>query len=109
MPAASAGPTCTSLTASCRTCRVCEFCTTGRENLCPRARFTGYTIDGGYADVTIADARYVFRIPEAYSSPAAAPLLCAGLIGYRAYRLTGDGRRLGLFGFGAAAHLLTQL
>jgi propanol-preferring alcohol dehydrogenase len=91
------------------TCGVCEFCTTGRENLCPRARFTGYTIDGGYADVTIADARYVFRVPEAYSSPAAAPLLCAGLIGYRAYRLAGDGRRLGLFGFGAAAHLLTQL
>jgi propanol-preferring alcohol dehydrogenase len=91
------------------TCGVCEFCTTGRENLCPRARFTGYTIDGGYADVTIADVRYVFRVPDAYPSPSAAPLLCAGLIGYRAYRMAGDGRRLGLYGFGAAAHLLTQV
>lgn len=91
------------------TCGRCEYCTSGRENLCPRARFTGYTIDGGYAEYTIADARYVFEIPDAYADADAAPLLCAGLIGYRAYRMAGEGRRLGLYGFGAAAHLLAQV
>jgi propanol-preferring alcohol dehydrogenase len=90
-------------------CGACEFCASGRENLCPRARFTGYTADGGYADYTVADARYAFKLPERYSDAEAAPLLCAGLIGYRAYRLAGEGRRLGLYGFGAAAHLLTQV
>jgi len=91
------------------TCGRCEFCTTGRENLCSNARFTGYTRDGGYAEATIADARYAFRIPNRFDDAAAAPLLCAGLIGYRAYRMAGAGRRLGLYGFGAAAHLLAQV
>jgi alcohol dehydrogenase, propanol-preferring len=91
------------------TCGRCEYCASGRENLCPNARFTGYTRDGGYADATIADARYAFRIPDRYDDATAAPLLCAGLIGYRAYRMTGPGRRLGLYGFGAAAHLLAQV
>jgi propanol-preferring alcohol dehydrogenase len=91
------------------TCGRCQYCTTGRENLCPHARFTGYTRDGGYAQATIADARYVFNIPDSYESAAAAPLLCAGLIGYRAYRMAGTGRRLGLYGFGAAAHLIVQV
>ena len=91
------------------TCGQCEYCATGRENLCPRARFTGYTIDGGYAEAAIADARYAFLIPDPYAGPAAAPLLCAGLIGYRAYRMAGNGARLGLYGFGAAAHLLAQV
>jgi len=90
-------------------CGVCEYCRSGRENLCPRARFTGYHIDGGYAEHTIADARYAFRLPGQYSDAAAAPLLCAGLIGYRAYRLAGDGRRLGIYGFGAAAHIIAQV
>ncbi len=90
-------------------CGVCAMCRSGRENLCPRARFTGYQIDGGYAEYTVADARYAFRLPERYSDEAAAPLLCAGLIGYRAYRMTGNGRRLGLYGFGAAAHLIAQV
>ncbi len=90
------------------TCGTCEYCTTGRENLCPNAQFTGYTRDGGYAEATIADARYAFAVPASYESAAAAPLLCAGLIGYRAYRMTG-GRRLGLYGFGAAAHLIVQV
>lgn len=90
-------------------CGTCGPCRAGRENLCPRARFTGYTVDGGYADYAVADARYAFSLPEAYDDVGAAPLLCAGLIGYRAYRFAGEGRRLGLYGFGAAAHLLTQL
>jgi propanol-preferring alcohol dehydrogenase len=90
------------------TCGRCEYCTSGRENLCPNARFTGYTRDGGYAEATIADARYAFRLPEAFDDASAAPLLCAGLIGYRAYRMTGPGR-LGLYGFGAAAHLIAQV
>jgi propanol-preferring alcohol dehydrogenase len=77
--------------------------------LCSNARFTGYTRDGGYAEATIADARYAFRIPNRFDDAAAAPLLCAGLIGYRAYRMAGAGRRLGLYGFGAAAHLLAQV
>ena len=91
------------------TCGVCEYCTSGRENLCGEARFTGYQNDGGYAEYVVADARYVFKIPDVYSDADAAPLLCAGLIGYRAYRMTGEARRLGIYGFGAAAHLITQV
>jgi len=90
-------------------CGACGFCTSGRENLCPDARFTGYHIDGGYADFTVADARYTFKIPDGYADADAAPLLCAGLIGYRAYRMAGAGRCVGLYGFGAAAHLIAQL
>jgi propanol-preferring alcohol dehydrogenase len=90
-------------------CGACEMCRNGRENLCPNARFTGYQIDGGYADYTVADARFVFAIPEQYADIDAAPLLCAGLIGYRAYRMAGDARRLGLYGFGAAAHIIAQV
>lgn len=91
------------------TCGRCGQCIAGRENLCEEAVFTGYTRDGGYAEYTVAEASMVFAIPDAYDAVSAAPLLCAGLIGYRAYRLAGRGRRLGLYGFGAAAHLLTQL
>jgi propanol-preferring alcohol dehydrogenase len=91
------------------TCGECAFCRSGRENLCARARFTGYTIDGGYADKAIADERYCFRLPESYGDAAAAPLLCAGLIGYRSLRKAGDPRRLGLYGFGAAAHIVAQI
>jgi propanol-preferring alcohol dehydrogenase len=87
----------------------CAYCTSGRENLCRRARFTGYTLDGGYAEACVADARYAFHLPPGYSSIEAAPLLCAALIGYRSLRLSGDGRRLGLYGFGAAGHLVAQL
>jgi propanol-preferring alcohol dehydrogenase len=90
-------------------CGACEMCRSGRENLCPNARFTGYQIDGGYADYAVADARFVFAIPERYADVEAAPLLCAGLIGYRAYRMAGDPRRLGLYGFGAAAHIIAQV
>ncbi|HVJ30697.1 MAG TPA: zinc-dependent alcohol dehydrogenase family protein [Gammaproteobacteria bacterium] len=92
-----------------RTCGTCEPCRRGLENLCERAEFTGYTVPGGYAQFVTADARYCLAIPERYSDAAAAPLLCAGLIGYRAYRAAGDARRLGLYGFGAAAHLLAQV
>src|SRR5262249_26963995 len=81
----------------------------GRENLCEAARFTGYQIDGGYADYTVADARFVFRIPDRYGDVEAAPLMCAGLIGYRSYRFAGDARRIGLYGFGAAAHIIAQV
>ena len=91
------------------TCGECEFCTSGRENLCKRARFTGYTIDGGYAEFTIADARFAFPIPEPFEDVSAAPLLCAGLIGYRSFRKTGDAKRLGIYGFGAAAHIVAQV
>jgi propanol-preferring alcohol dehydrogenase len=91
------------------TCGSCGYCTSGRENLCARARFTGYTLDGGYAGHLVADARYCFPIPDPYADAEAAPLLCAGLIGYRAYRMAGEGRRLGLYGFGAAAHILCQV
>ncbi len=91
------------------TCGACEYCTTGRENLCRNARFTGYSIDGGYAEYAAADARYAFKLPEGYGDVDAAPLMCAGLIGYRSYRMTGDASRLGLYGFGAAAHLLAQV
>jgi alcohol dehydrogenase, propanol-preferring len=91
------------------TCGVCAFCRSGRENLCDQARFTGYQIDGGYADYTVADARFCFAIPAGYRDVEAAPLLCAGLIGYRALVMAGDARRLGLFGFGAAAHIIAQV
>jgi len=91
------------------TCGVCEFCRAGRENLCAKARFTGYQIDGGYADYTVADQRFCFAMPDGYSDVQAAPLLCAGLIGYRALRMAGDGERLGLYGFGAAAHIIAQV
>lgn len=91
------------------TCGECAYCSSERENLCARARFTGYHIDGGYAEYTIADERYCFPIPDAYDDAEAAPLLCAGLIGYRSYRATGRAARLGLYGFGAAAHLIAQL
>jgi propanol-preferring alcohol dehydrogenase len=90
------------------TCGTCEFCRSGRENLCPKARFTGYQIDGGFATETIADARFVFSIPPSYSDSAAAPLMCAGLIGWRALKAAGDGPRLGFYGFGAAAHIAVQ-
>jgi len=94
------------------TCGECVYCTTGRENLCDRARFTGYDIDGGYAELCVADARYCFPIPGEYDDAHAAPLLCAGLIGFRALRLAGEpavARRIGIYGFGAAAHLVTQV
>jgi len=91
------------------TCNECDFCSSGRENLCERARFTGYDLDGGYAEFVVADARFCFRIPTTYGAIEAAPLLCAGLIGYRTLRMAGDARRVGIYGFGAAAHLVTQL
>jgi alcohol dehydrogenase, propanol-preferring len=94
------------LGASCGTCR---YCSQGLENLCDRAAFTGATLDGGYAEHAVADARYCFAIPSRYAPEEAAPLLCAGLIGYRAYRAAGEGASLGLYGFGASAHLLIQL
>jgi propanol-preferring alcohol dehydrogenase len=87
----------------------CRYCKTRRENLCVNARFTGYDIDGGYAELTLADERFVFAIPEDYHDLQAAPLLCAGLIGFRAYRLAGDAERLGLYGFGGAAHIIAQV
>jgi propanol-preferring alcohol dehydrogenase len=87
----------------------CLYCRTNRENLCDRARFTGYTIDGGYAEFAVADARFCLHLPNRYSDVDVAPLLCAGLIGYRSYRKTGDARRLGLYGFGNAAHLVAQI
>ena len=88
---------------------VCAYCRSNRENLCDNARFTGYTLDGGYAEFTVADARYCFHLPERYNDVEVAPLLCAGLIGYRSYRKTGDARRLGIYGFGNAAHLIAQI
>jgi len=90
-------------------CGTCDFCRRGEENLCGQARFTGYTLDGGYAQYAVADARFCLQIPEQYSDSDAAPLLCAGLIGYRAYKAAGDAQNLGLYGFGAAAHLLAQV
>jgi propanol-preferring alcohol dehydrogenase len=87
----------------------CEWCESGRENLCPHARFTGCDIDGGYAEFTVADARFCFPIPEGYPDTQAAPLMCAGLIGYRALRMCGSAERVGMYGFGAAAHILTQV
>jgi len=91
------------------TCGGCRFCRSGRENLCERARFTGLDVDGGYATRAVADARYCFPLPEGYGDLEAAPLLCAGLIGHRALRMTGDAERLGLYGFGAAAHIVCQV
>ena len=91
------------------TCGTCRFCAGGRENLCPDARFTGYHLDGGFAEQLVADARYCFAIPEGYPDLQAAPLLCAGLIGYRALSMAGDAARLGLYGFGAAAHIVAQV
>jgi propanol-preferring alcohol dehydrogenase len=91
------------------TCGTCRFCSSGRENLCPDARFTGYDLDGGFAECAVADARYCFPIPEGYPDIQAAPLLCAVLIGYRSLVMAGDAPRLGLYGFGAAAHIVIQL
>jgi propanol-preferring alcohol dehydrogenase len=87
----------------------CAYCLNGRENLCDRARFTGYTIDGGYAEYTVADARFCFSVPREFADVEAAPLMCAGLIGYRALRLAGDGMNVGLYGFGASAHIVAQI
>ncbi|PYL63779.1 MAG: alcohol dehydrogenase [Verrucomicrobia bacterium] len=87
----------------------CRYCRSSRENLCDRARFTGYTIDGGYAEFTVVDARFCFRLPEQYNDVDVAPLLCAGMLGYRSYRKTGDARRIGIYGFGNAAHLIVQI
>jgi alcohol dehydrogenase, propanol-preferring len=91
------------------TCDACEFCRSGRENLCDQARFTGYTLDGGYAEYAVADQRFCFAIPESYSDTEAAPLMCAGLIGYRSLVKAGEGKRLGIYGFGAAAHIIAQV
>lgn len=91
------------------TCQHCSFCLSNRENLCDTAAFSGYDRDGGYAEYVVADARYCFHLPDRYDDIHAAPLLCAGLIGYRAYAMTGGAKRLGLYGFGAAAHIITQV
>ncbi|HTR72041.1 MAG TPA: zinc-dependent alcohol dehydrogenase family protein [Solirubrobacteraceae bacterium] len=91
------------------TCGECRYCVGGRENLCDRARFTGYDIDGGYAELAVADERFCFPVPAGYPDEQAAPLLCAGLIGYRALRLVGEAERIGFYGFGAAAHILCQV
>ena len=91
------------------TCGACRYCLAGDENLCDRARFTGYDIDGGYAELAVADERYCFPIPKGYADEQAAPLLCAGLIGYRSLRLAGDAERIGLYGFGASAHIVCQV
>ena len=91
------------------TCGVCEYCRSERENLCDRTRFTGYQIDGGYAELTVADERYCFAIDRRYSDVEAAPLMCAGLIGYRTLGMAGDAQRLGIYGFGAAAHIVAQV
>ncbi len=91
------------------TCGACRFCRAGRENLCEAAKFTGYTLDGGYGDYALADQRYVFPIQGAYSDAEAAPLLCAGLIGYRSLVMAGEAERIGLYGFGAAAHIVAQV
>ena len=91
------------------TCGACHFCDNGRENLCEGARFTGYDVDGGFAEYTVADARFVLPLPGSFVDVQAAPLLCAGLIGYRAFAMTGDAERIGLFGFGSAAHIVAQV
>jgi propanol-preferring alcohol dehydrogenase len=91
------------------TCGECRYCRSGRENLCDRARFTGYDLDGGYAEMAVADERFCFAMPQGYPDEQAAPLLCAGLIGYRALRLVGDADRIGFYGFGASAHILCQV
>jgi propanol-preferring alcohol dehydrogenase len=90
-------------------CGECAYCQSGRENLCSDARFTGYDLDGGYAEFAVADARFAFKIPDAYQDAEAAPLLCAGLIGFRAYRALGSARTMGIYGFGAAAHIIAQI
>ena len=87
----------------------CRYCRAGRENLCDAARFTGYDVDGGYAELAVADERFCFPLPDAYADEQAAPLLCAGLIGYRSLRLAGDGETIGLYGFGASAHIVCQV
>lgn len=92
-----------------RTCGHCRYCASGRENLCDTPRFTGYTLNGGYAEYTVADQRYCLALPAAYSDAEAAPLLCAGLIGYRSFKAAGDAQRLGIYGFGAAAHIIAQV
>jgi alcohol dehydrogenase, propanol-preferring len=92
-----------------RTCGHCRYCASGRENLCDAAQFTGYTLDGGYAEYALADARYCFALPDAYTDAEAAPLLCAGLIGYRALAAAGAAKRIGIYGFGAAAHIIAQV
>ena len=92
-----------------RTCRHCAYCVDGRENLCDEAQFTGYTLDGGYAEFTLADERYCFSLPDNYADAEAAPLLCAGLIGYRALAAAGAAKRIGIYGFGAAAHIIAQV
>ena len=91
------------------TCGSCNYCTSGRENLCDAARFTGYHLDGGYAEYALADQRYCFALPDGYTDAEAAPLLCAGLIGYRALVMAGAAQRLGIYGFGAAAHIVAQV
>jgi propanol-preferring alcohol dehydrogenase len=91
------------------TCGRCAYCASGRENLCDDARFTGYHLPGGYADLVVADARYCFALPQSCGDAQAAPLLCAGLIGYRSLKIAGDGARLGIYGFGAAAHIVAQV
>jgi propanol-preferring alcohol dehydrogenase len=91
------------------TCGICLYCKDGLENLCGEAKFTGYTLDGGFADYIVADARYCFPIPASFGDVEAAPLMCAGLIGHRAYRMAGDARHVGLYGFGAAAHIIAQV
>jgi len=91
------------------TCNQCGYCKSGRENLCDRARFTGYQVDGGFAEYAVADHRFCFPIPSGYADLQAAPLLCAGLIGYRSLVMAGEGKRLGLYGFGAAAHIVAQV
>jgi propanol-preferring alcohol dehydrogenase len=91
------------------TCGECAYCRSGRENLCDRARFTGYHFDGGYAEFTVADARFAFPLPDRYGDVEAAPLLCAGMIGFRALRLAGEAGRLGIYGFGAAGHIAVQV
>jgi len=90
-------------------CGACDFCRTDRENLCRLARYTGYQVDGGYAEYAMADARFAFHLPAGYDDLHVAPLLCAGFIGYRAYRMAGTGRRIGIYGFGAAAHIIAQV
>jgi alcohol dehydrogenase, propanol-preferring len=92
-----------------RTCGVCPYCRAGRENLCDRALFTGYDLDGGYAELCVADERFCFVVPPLFRDVEAAPLLCAGLIGYRSLRVAGDAERVGLYGFGAAAHIVCQV
>jgi len=92
-----------------KTCGRCRYCTSGRENLCDQARFTGYTLDGGYAEYMLADQDFCLSIPDQYTDEQAAPLLCAGLIGYRSLKMAGDARRIGIYGFGAAAHIIAQV